>query len=98
MAFFFLADINQERIVEEGGLDALLLLLETSENTTIHRVTAGAVANLAMNGMQIITEDSIYSLCKLYQRIRCTFCSTWEILETHINSVNELVIFNIERC
>lgn len=44
------ADINQERIVEEGGLDALLSLLETSENTTIHRVTAGAIANLAMNG------------------------------------------------
>ncbi|PUZ42798.1 hypothetical protein GQ55_9G610500 [Panicum hallii var. hallii] len=43
-------DINQERIVEEGGLDALLSVLETSENTTIHRVTAGAVANLAMNG------------------------------------------------
>ncbi|CAN6285634.1 unnamed protein product [Urochloa humidicola] len=43
-------DINQERIVEEGGLDALLSLLEMSENTTIHRVTAGAVANLAMNG------------------------------------------------
>ncbi|XP_021304098.1 kinesin-like protein KIN-UA isoform X2 [Sorghum bicolor] len=43
-------DVNQERIVEEGGLDALLSLLQTSENTTIHRVTAGAVANLAMNG------------------------------------------------
>ncbi|XP_039779932.1 kinesin-like protein KIN-UA isoform X2 [Panicum virgatum] len=43
-------DINQEKIVEEGGLDALLSLLETSENTTIYRVTAGAVANLAMNG------------------------------------------------
>ncbi|KAJ3689983.1 hypothetical protein LUZ61_019147 [Rhynchospora tenuis] len=43
-------DINQEKIVEEGGLDALLSLLETSENTTIHRVTAGALANLAMNG------------------------------------------------
>nr|CAB3497050.1 unnamed protein product [Digitaria exilis] len=43
--------INQERIVEEGGLDALLSLLETSENTTIHRVTAGAIANLAMNGL-----------------------------------------------
>uniref|UniRef100_A0A0E0K8W9 Kinesin-like protein n=1 Tax=Oryza punctata TaxID=4537 RepID=A0A0E0K8W9_ORYPU len=43
-------DINQEKIVEEGGLDALLSLLETSENTTIHRVTAGAIANLAMNG------------------------------------------------
>uniref|UniRef100_A0A0D9Z273 Kinesin-like protein n=1 Tax=Oryza glumipatula TaxID=40148 RepID=A0A0D9Z273_9ORYZ len=43
-------DVNQEKIVEEGGLDALLSLLETSENTTIHRVTAGAIANLAMNG------------------------------------------------
>ncbi|KAK3150511.1 hypothetical protein QOZ80_3AG0234120 [Eleusine coracana subsp. coracana] len=43
-------DINQQKIVDEGGLDALLSLLETSENTTIHRVTAGAVANLAMNG------------------------------------------------
>uniref|UniRef100_A0A0A9EG25 Vacuolar protein 8 n=1 Tax=Arundo donax TaxID=35708 RepID=A0A0A9EG25_ARUDO len=43
-------DINQEKIVEGGGLDALLSLLETSQNTTIRRVTAGAVANLAMNG------------------------------------------------
>ncbi|KAK1315475.1 Armadillo repeat-containing kinesin-like protein 1 [Acorus calamus] len=42
-------DINQERIVKEGGLDALLLLLESSENTTILRVTSGAIANLAMN-------------------------------------------------
>lgn len=50
LVLFGVADINQERIVEEGGLDALLSLLETSENTTIHRVTAGAVANLAMNG------------------------------------------------
>ncbi|EHA8586399.1 Kinesin-like protein KIN-UA [Cocos nucifera] len=45
-------DINQEKIVEEGGLDVLLKLLESSENTSIHRVTAGAIANLAMNGMQ----------------------------------------------
>jgi len=44
-------DANQEKIVEEGGLDALLLLLETSKDTTIHRVTAGAIANLAMNGL-----------------------------------------------
>uniref|UniRef100_A0ACD5WH46 Uncharacterized protein n=1 Tax=Avena sativa TaxID=4498 RepID=A0ACD5WH46_AVESA len=42
-------DINQERIVQEGGLDALLSLLETSESTTIHRATAVAIANLAMN-------------------------------------------------
>jgi len=36
--------------VEEGGLDALLMLLRSSENTTILRVASGAVANLAMNG------------------------------------------------
>ncbi|CAO2828538.1 unnamed protein product [Amaranthus hypochondriacus] len=42
-------DINQEKIVNEGGLDALLMLLQTSQNTTILRVASGAVANLAMN-------------------------------------------------
>ncbi|EXB96208.1 Armadillo repeat-containing kinesin-like protein 1 [Morus notabilis] len=44
-------DINQERIVEEGGLDALLMLLRSSQNATILRVTSGAIANLAMNEM-----------------------------------------------
>lgn len=44
-------DINQEKIVQEGGLDALLMLLESSENGTIHRLAAGAIANLAMNGL-----------------------------------------------
>lgn len=43
-------DINQEKIVEEGGLDALLTLLRSSQNPTILRVTSGAIANLAMNG------------------------------------------------
>ncbi|KAK1570833.1 hypothetical protein Q3G72_007754 [Acer saccharum] len=42
-------DINQEKIVEEGGLDALLLLLQSSQNATILRVASGAIANLAMN-------------------------------------------------
>ncbi|RVW39027.1 Kinesin-like protein KIN-UC [Vitis vinifera] len=42
-------DINQEKIVEEGGLDALLLLLRSSKSTTILRVASGAIANLAMN-------------------------------------------------
>ncbi|CAN1298597.1 Kinesin-like protein KIN-UC [Linum perenne] len=42
-------DINQEKIVEEGGLDALLMLLKSSQNTTILRVASGAIANLAMN-------------------------------------------------
>lgn len=37
--------------MNEGGLDALLMLLQTSRNTTILRVASGAVANLAMNGM-----------------------------------------------
>ncbi|CAN1238290.1 Kinesin-like protein KIN-UC [Linum grandiflorum] len=42
-------DINQEKIVEEGGLDALLMLLRSSRNATILRVASGAIANLAMN-------------------------------------------------
>ncbi|WCJ19273.1 Kinesin-like protein KIN-UC [Euphorbia peplus] len=42
-------DDNQEKIVEEGGLNALLTLLKSSENATILRVASGAIANLAMN-------------------------------------------------
>lgn len=44
------ADANQETIVKEGGLDALLMLLESSKDVTVCRVAAGAIANLAMNG------------------------------------------------
>ncbi|KAK9283049.1 hypothetical protein L1049_011277 [Liquidambar formosana] len=44
-------DINQEKIVEEGGLEALLMLLRSSHNTTVLRVASGAIANLAMNEM-----------------------------------------------
>lgn len=44
-------DINQEKIVQEGGLDALLALLESSQNPTALRVASGAIANLAMNEM-----------------------------------------------
>ena len=36
--------------MEEGGLDALLTMLRLSQNATILRVAAGAIANLAMNG------------------------------------------------
>ncbi|KAG6410101.1 hypothetical protein SASPL_128150 [Salvia splendens] len=43
--------INQERIVQEGGLDALLKLVKSSQNATILRVASGAIANLAMNEM-----------------------------------------------
>ncbi|KAL2555544.1 Armadillo/beta-catenin repeat family protein/kinesin motor family protein [Forsythia ovata] len=42
-------DINQEKIVQEGGLEALLTLLESSQNPTALRVASGAIANLAMN-------------------------------------------------
>ncbi|XP_022765450.1 kinesin-like protein KIN-UC [Durio zibethinus] len=44
-------DVNQEKIVEEGGLDALLSMLRLSQNATILRVASGAIANLAMNEM-----------------------------------------------
>ncbi|XP_059666045.1 kinesin-like protein KIN-UC [Cornus florida] len=44
-------EINQEKIVEEGGLDALLMLLQSSQSTTVLRVASGAIANLAMNEM-----------------------------------------------
>ncbi|RZR83671.1 hypothetical protein BHM03_00010347 [Ensete ventricosum] len=40
---------NQEKIVEAGGLTSLLMLLRSSEDETIRRVAAGAIANLAMN-------------------------------------------------
>jgi kinesin family protein 5 len=42
--------MNQEKIVQAGGLTSLLMLLRSSEDETIHRVAAGAIANLAMNG------------------------------------------------
>ncbi|KAK4545387.1 hypothetical protein RGQ29_032952 [Quercus rubra] len=42
-------EMNQEKIVEAGGLTSLLMLLRNSEDETIHRVAAGAIANLAMN-------------------------------------------------
>ncbi|KAI3416662.1 Kinesin-like protein, partial [Psidium guajava] len=42
-------DIHQEKIVEEGGLHALLMLLQSSQNATVLRVASGAIANLAMN-------------------------------------------------
>lgn len=48
--FRWCAESNQEKIVEAGGLSSLLILLRSSEDETIHRVAAGAIANLAMNG------------------------------------------------
>ncbi|KAG2375729.1 Kinesin-like protein [Vigna angularis] len=44
-----IAETNQGKIVEAGGLTSLLNLLKSSQDETIHRVAAGAIANLAMN-------------------------------------------------
>ena len=44
------SEANQEKIVEAGGLTSLLMLLRSSEDETIRRVAAGAIANLARNG------------------------------------------------
>lgn len=49
-----ITESNQEKIVEAGGLGSLLNLLQCSEDETIRRVAAGAVANLAMNGQAIL--------------------------------------------
>lgn len=43
-------EANQVKIVEEGGVEALLMLVQSSQNSTILRVASGAIANLAMNG------------------------------------------------
>jgi kinesin family protein 5 len=51
-----LTEANQEKIVEAGGLGSLLNLLQSSEDETIRRVAAGAVANLAMNGKVLVTQ------------------------------------------
>lgn len=46
----YLSEANQEKIVEAGGLNSLLMLLSNSEDETIRRIAAGAIANLAMSG------------------------------------------------
>lgn len=46
-------EANQQQIVEAGGLTSLLMLLRSTEDETIHRVAAGAIANLAMNGKKM---------------------------------------------
>jgi hypothetical protein len=47
-------EANQQKIVEAGGLGSLLGLLQNSQDETIRRVAAGAVANLAMNGIGLL--------------------------------------------
>ncbi|XP_057981397.1 kinesin-like protein KIN-UA isoform X2 [Malania oleifera] len=49
MANLAAEEANQERIVEAGGLDSLLMLLRRFEDESVRRVAAGAIANLAMN-------------------------------------------------
>jgi len=44
------AERNQKKIVEAGGLTSLLTLLKNSKDETTHRIAASAIANLAMNG------------------------------------------------
>lgn len=75
---FYLTDANQEKIVEEGGLDALLLLLETSKDTTIHRVTAGAIANLAMNG---IFQMNAYNMACIFTASRNSYRERMPLFE-----------------
>lgn len=55
------SEANQEKIVEAGGLGSLLMLLQSSEDETIRRVAAGAVANLAMNG-EYLLQLAVFSI------------------------------------
>ncbi|CAN4125806.1 unnamed protein product [Withania somnifera] len=58
-------EANQEKIVEAGGLNSLLMLLSNSEDETIRRIAAGAIANLAMseaNQELIMTQGGIVLL------------------------------------
>ncbi|KAK4488197.1 hypothetical protein RD792_003940 [Penstemon davidsonii] len=60
-------ELNQEKIVEAGGLTSLLTLLRSSNDETIHRVAAGAIANLAMNetNQELIMSQGGISLLSL---------------------------------
>lgn len=46
--------------MEAGGLTSLLNLLRSSEDEGIHRVAAGAIANLAMNGNIRVAASSVF--------------------------------------
>ncbi|CAN1333064.1 Kinesin-like protein KIN-UA [Linum perenne] len=66
-------EANQEKIVEAGGLTSLLRLLRSSEDETIHRVAAGAIANLAMNGKSHKTFALCITLFPLADPKSCNF-------------------------
>lgn len=50
--------------MEEGGIDALLMLLQSCQNITILRVASGAIANLAMNGIQNVLFLFVYFIVR----------------------------------
>lgn len=50
--------------MEEGGIDSLLMLLQSCQNITILRVASGAIANLAMNGIQIVLFLFVYFIVR----------------------------------
>ena len=58
-------ETNQQKIVEVGGLSSLLMLLRNTEDETIHRVAAGAIANLAMNGQFVFLVGPLIPLAYL---------------------------------
>lgn len=64
-------ETNQGKIVEAGGLTSLLMLLRSSEDETVHRVAAGAIANLAMNG-------KLFKFIKIYASLfdNCKICKS----------------------
>ncbi|KAF7137522.1 hypothetical protein RHSIM_Rhsim07G0100200 [Rhododendron simsii] len=63
-------EANQEKIVEAGGLTSLLMLLKTTEDETVHRVAAGAIANLAMNELIFVSTESNQELIMAQEGIR----------------------------
>lgn len=87
--------------MHEGGLDALLMLVESSQNTTILRVASGAIANLAMNGTRKYTLISIfsslnsyfYSMVK-YAKILCFNTPNKHTLLLHSSAMNQGLITN----
>ncbi|KAJ6836703.1 hypothetical protein M6B38_324980 [Iris pallida] len=61
--------LTRKKIVEEGGFHALLMLLESTGDSTAIRITTGAIANLAMNeynAIDIISRGGIKESC-VYQ-------------------------------
>ena len=47
-----MSEVNQHRIVEEGGLELLVKLSQTAGDSQTQRMIAGAIANLCGNGKQ----------------------------------------------